>query len=736
MQTERRSRRRLPRSCVECRRRKVRCDRNDPCSHCVLSKCPCVYTARRASTTSTTNSSQPASLTGRRTQAQRDTQPDSHQSHGPYHDSSSTLVSPTADEGSLQQSAPSTIQSSNGERSKEDNIRELTSRIRYLERLLSKRDAGLAEGPPASLPPHAQGNSSKPSDAPLVLNKSRLFGQTHWSSSVPEFKRIAAFMHSKGPTPSETATTAQLNLSVRNLLQQCKALGKITKYPRPGRFLSCPESLVLSKDAGDRFAHLYVANFESAFRILHVPSFWKEYGEYWESPTNVPDVTVLKVNLVMAIGSGLCQEPTGEKATTQTAIQWVHATQDWISGPFEKSRLSFGCLQLHCLLLLARQVLSIGSDLSWVALGSLVRCAIQLGLNRDPKNFAQMTILQAELRRRLWATILELNLQASLDSGTPPGFSIDDYDTELPSNVNDEDISESTKTLVGYPEATNTDTYLQRFLLRTLPPRLEMLHRMNGVNRQLKDDDILALSSKLSAFCRKTGALAQGSDNDDNAGFKRNLTALLLRRFLLGLHRPLAGRIRENPLYYHSRKMAFDSAMTLLRPPPNELFSYIMLRGGGFFRGCFNHVSLALASELLIEMQEEGPDTFTGTTSYKKMLVEAVKEVRERWVERLKLGERNVMLHMKLSIVLTQAEDNTEGISLQQRMAQSAKNSLEFCYSLMKANADSSHSHDTGNMIQDHLQLGLSDCSFDFGDIMQATGLDIGEPFQNNALFI
>ncbi|KAI1258496.1 hypothetical protein F5Y18DRAFT_413410 [Xylariaceae sp. FL1019] len=736
MQSERRSRRRLPRSCVECRRRKIRCDRNDPCSHCVLTKCSCLYIARRASTTSTTNFSQPENVAGRLTQAQRGTQPDP-QGHSPYQDSSSTLVSPTADEASLQQSAPSTVQASNGERSKDDDIRELTSRIQSLERLLSQRDAGSAEGPaPTPLPSHAQGDGSKPSDAPLVLNKSRLFGQTHWSSSVVEFKRIAAFMHSKGPTPSETATTAQLNLSVRNLLQQCKALGKSTKYSRPGRVLSCPEPLVLSKDAGDRFAHLYVANFESAFRILHVPTFWKEYGEYWENSTHAPDVTVLKVNLVMAIGSGLCQEPTGRKATTQTALQWVYVTQDWISGPFEKSRLSFDCLQLHCLLLLARQVLSIGSDLSWVALGSLTRCSIQLGLNRDPRHFPQMSVLQAELRRRLWATILELNLQASLDSGTPPGFSIDDYDTEPPSNVNDEDINESTKALVDYSEATNTDTSLQRFLLRTLPPRLEMLHRMNGVERKLKDDEILALSSKLSILCRELGALAQGHDSEDNSGFKRNLTALLLRRFLLGLHRPLAGRIRENPLYYHSRKMAFDSAMTLLRPPPNELFSYVMRRGGGFFKGCFNHVSLALASELLIEMQEEGPDTFTGTTSYKKMLVEAVKEIRERWVERLKLGERNVMLHMKLSIVLTQAEENTEGISLQQRMAQSAKNSLKFCYSLMRANADSSHYNDAGSMSQDHLQLDLSDCSFDFGDIMQASGLDLGEPFQNDALFM
>ena len=45
LQTQRK-RRRTPKSCHECRRCKTRCDRNEPCSHCLLSKTPCVYSAR------------------------------------------------------------------------------------------------------------------------------------------------------------------------------------------------------------------------------------------------------------------------------------------------------------------------------------------------------------------------------------------------------------------------------------------------------------------------------------------------------------------------------------------------------------------------------------------------------------------------------------------------------------------------------------------------------------------
>jgi hypothetical protein len=36
-------RRRPAKSCIECRRRKIKCDRNDPCQHCIAAKSRCTY---------------------------------------------------------------------------------------------------------------------------------------------------------------------------------------------------------------------------------------------------------------------------------------------------------------------------------------------------------------------------------------------------------------------------------------------------------------------------------------------------------------------------------------------------------------------------------------------------------------------------------------------------------------------------------------------------------------------
>lgn len=45
MERQSKRRRRLALSCIECRRRKIRCDRNDPCTHCVSVRIQCTFKA-------------------------------------------------------------------------------------------------------------------------------------------------------------------------------------------------------------------------------------------------------------------------------------------------------------------------------------------------------------------------------------------------------------------------------------------------------------------------------------------------------------------------------------------------------------------------------------------------------------------------------------------------------------------------------------------------------------------
>jgi hypothetical protein len=99
------------------------------------------------------------------------------------------------------------------------------------------------------------------------------------------------------------------------------------------------------------------------------------------------------MQLVVAISSSLYREARDAEQVRSAARQWVYAAEDWLSGPIEKDRLSIDGLQVQCLLMLARQTLAVGGDLIWIAMGTLVRTAIQLGLHRDPKHFTKMSVL-------------------------------------------------------------------------------------------------------------------------------------------------------------------------------------------------------------------------------------------------------------------------------------------------------------------------------------------------------
>ena len=55
-------------------------------------------------------------------------------------------------------------------------------------------------------------------------------------------------------------------------------------------------------------------------------------------------------------------------------MRWIYLAQCWLSAPFHKSRLTLGALQLHCLVLLARQTNYVGPELVWVRKYGAIIC--------------------------------------------------------------------------------------------------------------------------------------------------------------------------------------------------------------------------------------------------------------------------------------------------------------------------------------------------------------------------
>ncbi|EPS27883.1 hypothetical protein PDE_02827 [Penicillium oxalicum 114-2] len=88
------------------------------------------------------------------------------------------------------------------------------------------------------------------------------------------------------------------------------------------------------------------------------------------------------------------------------------------------------------------------SKFVWSMTSIILRLAQGLGLHRDGTNFA-LKPFETEMRRRLWWHICLLDARSSDDHGTDSQINEFMYDTRLPLNINDDDIT---------PEATEPPT--------------------------------------------------------------------------------------------------------------------------------------------------------------------------------------------------------------------------------------------------------------------------------------
>ena len=264
-----------------------------------------------------------------------------------------------------------------------------------------------------------------------------------------------------------------------------------------------------TRDIADALVDAYFRTGESIYRILHVPSFKEEYKQYWANPASVDISFLLKMLLAMSNGAIFYRGPDAAHIIAQ-AKKWVFAGQHWLSqAPSEKSRLTLSGLQVHCLLILARQAHGMVGDLAWISMGSLLRAAQMMGLDRDSSYIPNVKPLHAELRRRLWFTILELNLHLSLDMGKRAEIRSDDWDTLPSSNLNDEDVENHSGLAGDFSSEAYTQCTIQRLLHESLGMRLEACQIMNGIRSEPSYDVVLSLASQLTKAAKKANAIPE-----------------------------------------------------------------------------------------------------------------------------------------------------------------------------------------------------------------------------------
>ncbi|OCL02052.1 hypothetical protein AOQ84DRAFT_305467, partial [Glonium stellatum] len=507
------------------------------------------------------------------------------------------------------------------------------------------------------------------------FSKTRLFGASHWANSIELFELLSRFRYK-----AEVDKASE----IYSLVQKCKMIARTAKSDRLTQQSVAPgfRDYVPPREVSDELIYLYFRTFESIYRVLHIPSFQREYIEYWNNPELASADFVIKLLLVMAIGTCFHKGASNSISLRTSSYLWIHATQSWLKSPFEKARLTLRGLQIYCLLLIARQTHGISSNLVWISAGSLLRTAMNMGLHRDPKHLPKASIFHSELRRRLWAIILEISVQSSLDSGMPPLISCKDFDCEPPANIDDLEMDEGVKVSpVSKPVVVFTQMSVQIGLMRSLLTRLKITQYLNDFRYEQSFDETLRLGVELNNACRSNFLMLQSFPISSTSVNQTTPTAsqvklfgLFTRRFLLALHRPFAIRTKANPTYYFSRKICVESSLLLSPSFPSHLsdsptqdndYTQLTILGGEPFRSVFVHATLTLCLELITQLQEDF-DSFSSASinsTSRKEIYKAIQESISHAAHRIEVGEMNVKGRIFVSCALGQIDAMQAGTS-------------------------------------------------------------------------
>ncbi|OJJ42365.1 hypothetical protein ASPZODRAFT_155294 [Penicilliopsis zonata CBS 506.65] len=211
------------------------------------------------------------------------------------------------------------------------------------------------------------------------------------------------------------------------------------------------------KVAVDRYISRYFNYLDLvASAAVHGPSFIREYEAFWADPSRPSILWVGLLFSMICLAVMASDGPEAEQKSLQIDLYREKIVQCLVMGEYTKP----GPYVLETVVHYLYIEFGINPDADrniWFLLGLEVNLAMRMGLHRDPGHFPRISILEAEMRRRLWATVLTSDILLSSQMGMPRMICDWKCDTGEPRNLNDTDLGpDLTQLPPARPETEHT----------------------------------------------------------------------------------------------------------------------------------------------------------------------------------------------------------------------------------------------------------------------------------------
>lgn len=320
------------------------------------------------------------------------------------------------------------------------------------------------------------------------------------------------------------------------------------------------QDILPKKPVCDALISSYMGTCETLFRVIHTPTFLEQYNRYWDG-TLTSDYYLPQLLAVLSIASRFETKSRGlghervEGVHIPTACALIRA---WLNTLQGKQQIELPTLQAEILLVLTKRMIKAHTRDGWTQMGYVVRLAQAMGLHRDPSEFEPaIDPFNAEMRRRLWYTVADLDFFVSTDCNMPSTVREGDFTTRPPRSLDDVDLYPGMQHLPPpRPLDEPGDGHTQAYAAMSLPLRMRAGYLIHHID-QLRDfNEVLDVGTKLEShldelnyiFPRHARPNDPSGHQHRNALYRaRSVLDMALRRPLIALYRPFAMGVPDCP---------------------------------------------------------------------------------------------------------------------------------------------------------------------------------------------
>ncbi|KAB5554766.1 fungal-specific transcription factor [Coniochaeta sp. 2T2.1] len=430
------------------------------------------------------------------------------------------------------------------------------------------------------------------------------------------------------------------------------------------------------KTAVDRYVSRYFNRLDSLAVSIHGPSFLRAYESFWADSSTLPIAWIgllFSIICLAVLVSDTTDLPSQDASQhnlqvdlyREKTVQCLFAAEYTKPGPYVLETMT------HYLYIEFVLHADANKDV-WYLLSLAVNMAKRMGYHRDPSHFRGISPLQAELRRRLWSKVLMSDIIVSSQMGMPRMVSESEHDAAEPRNLSDSDLDgleDNAELPSPRPETEYTPTLNQIARRRILIALGKVLDLTTAV-KPATHAEVMAIDTTLhTAAARispplKPKSMAASVTDPPQQIFARLFLQHLLYKGQIMLHRRFLSlsNTQISPDLSYSRSSVLDASLGTL--DIQQLLDEEIQPGGVLYTmryrvtSSMNHLFLT-ATVILCSMLDKKQ-----TLGREEDILSALKRTRAIWLRKSGTSKEAKKAAETVSIVLAKHGGQHGGIKI------------------------------------------------------------------------